>query len=241
MAFVRKKDYPCLRCKKHVKKDIEAIQCGVCELWLHVHCPGADEPEVSKDLYKALVTQKTLTGNAYWVCGSCTKFAAKLDARVTALSKALDAIEKRVGTHDTEIDALKKDVAKLQQDAKDTNDKAKPDVVREKITGAVFKELRERDAKRHNVVVHGLPEALRAITDGKARREADIAKLQDMFAVLGVELDASRKVRTVTRLGTKGDDARPLLVSFRDSEDQVAVLDNASKLNRAADAMWKGV
>ena len=164
------------------------------------------------------------------MCGSCTKFAAKLDARVTALSKALDAIEKRVGTHDTEIDALKKDVAKLQQDAKDTNDKAKPDVVREKITGAVFKELRERDAKRHNVVVHGLPEALRAITDGKARREANIAKLQDMFAVLGVELDASRKVRTVTRLGTKGDDARPQLVSFRDSEDQVAVLDNASKL-----------
>ena len=241
MANERKKEYPCLRCKKHVKKDIEAIQCGVCELWLHVHCPGADDPEVSKDLYKALVTQKTLTGNAYWVCGSCTKFAAKLDARVTALSKALDDVEKRVGTHDTEIEALKKDVAKLQQDAKDTNNKAKPDVVREKVTDAVFKELRERDAKRHNVVVHGLPEALRAVTDGKARREADIVKLQDMFAVLGVELDASRKVRTVTRLGTKGDDARPLLVSFRDSDDQVAVLDNASKLNRAADAVWKGV
>ena len=46
-------------------------------------------------------------------------------------------------------------------------------------------------------------------------------------------------VRSATRLGRKGDEARPLLVLFRNPDDQAAVLDNAKKLN-AADA-WKGV
>ena len=241
MAYVRKKDHPCLRCKKHVKSGVAAIMCSVCELWLHVKCPGNDEPEMSQDLYQALDSQQTLTGAAYWTCASCRKFAAKLDARCKALAKSLEAVEKRVGTQDSELEKLKKDVAKLQEDAKTASAKAKPDAVKETVTGAVFKELRERDAKRFNVVVHGLPEAPRAVTDGKARRDADLVKLQDMVNVLELELDASRKVRSATRLGKKGDAARPLLVSFCDPDVQAGVLDSAPKLNRAADAMWKGV
>ena len=242
MAYVRKKEYPCLRCKAHIPKSgVAAIQCSVCELWLHKHCPGSDEPEMTQELYDALDSQKTLTGGAYWTCGSCRKFAAKLDARVNTLSKAVEAVEKKVTSHDTEIETLKKEVAKLQQDAKDASAKAKPDAVKESVTGSVFKELRERDAKRHNIVVHGLPEAPRAVTDGKARRDADLTKLQDMITILKLELDTSRKVRSATRLGKKGNEARPLLISFRSSEDQANVLDNAKRLKDATDEMWKGV
>ena len=87
MAYVRKKEYPCLRCKAHIPKSgVAAIQCSVCELWLHKHCPGSDEPEMTQELYDALDSQKTLTGGAYWTCGSCRKFAAKLDARVNTRS-----------------------------------------------------------------------------------------------------------------------------------------------------------
>ena len=241
MPYVRKKDYPCLRCKKHVKITDKAIKCNVCELWLHQKCPGSDELEVTQELFDALDAQKTLTGDAYWRCASCRSFAAKLDARVNALGKQLDDVEKRVGTHDSEIEKLKEEVAKLKEDAKAASVKAKPDAVKEAVTVAVFKELRERDAKRFNVLVQGLPEASRTVKDGKARKDADLARLQDMVNVLELELDVSQKVRSASRLGKKGEAARPLLVSFRDPGDQESVLDNAPKLNRAADALWKGV
>ena len=240
MAYVRKKSYPCIRCRVNIPKTgVAAIQCNVCELWLHKQCPGRDVPEVSEDLYTALNAQKTLSGGAYWACDSCRASFAKLNARVLALDKVVDGLQKKVTTHDSEIEALKKEVAAIKQDAKDASAKAKPDAVKETVTGAVFKEMRERDAKRYNVVVQGLAEAPRAVTDGKARRDFDLAKLQDMLNVLELECDVSRKVRTATRLGKKGDAARPLLVTFRESDDQAAVLDSAKKLNSAE--MWKSV
>ena len=135
MPYVRKKDYPCLRCKKHVKITDKAIKCNVCELWLHQKCPGSDELEVTQELFDALDAQKTLTGDAYWRCASCRSFAAKLDARVNALGKQLDDVEKRVGTHDSEIEKLKEEVAKLKEDAKAASVKAKPDAVRRRSLG----------------------------------------------------------------------------------------------------------
>ena len=239
MAYVRQKGYPCIRCKTQIPKTgVAAIQCSVCELWLHKQCPGK-ESEVSEDLYVALNTQKTLSGGAYWSCNSCRSSHAKLNARVVVLDKAVDGLQKKVLTYEREIEALKKEVAAIKQDAKEASAKGKPDAVKETVTGAVFKEIRERDAKRHNVVVQGLTEAPRAVTDGKARRDVDIAKLQDMLNVLELDIDASRNVRSATRLGRIGGDARPLLVLFRNPDDQAAVLDHAKKLN-TADA-WKGV
>ena len=39
----RKKDYPCIMCKKHVKKEDAAggVQCCQCDLWVHaMTCAG---------------------------------------------------------------------------------------------------------------------------------------------------------------------------------------------------------
>ena len=90
-------------------------------------------------------------------------------------------------------------------------------------------------------MIHGLPEAPAAIKEGKLRRDADLAKLQEMIVKLELEIDTSRKVRSAARLGgKKGESARPLLVAFRDANDQEEVLLSAKKLS-SCDAEWKSV
>ena len=165
-AYVRKKDYPCMKCAKHVKTSEKAVQCQLCELWIHQVCPGkdkAEECEVNDEMYKSLNLQKTLTGCAYWVCASCASFGARFEKRVNQLARSMTAAEGRLEKHDKAIEQLQDDVKKLQTAAKDEAAMAKPDAMKETVTGAVFKEIREREAKRHNIVIHGLPEAPSAI------------------------------------------------------------------------------
>ena len=38
MSNPRKKDFPCLKCDMHVKKNEHAVQCSLCELWVHKTC-----------------------------------------------------------------------------------------------------------------------------------------------------------------------------------------------------------
>ena len=233
-----------MKCAKHCKTSEKAVQCQLCELWVHQVCPGRDkkeECELSDELFKALDLQKTLTGGAYWVCASCSAFSARFEKRVNELARATKAAEGRLDQHDKKFEKLEEEVEALKKIAKDNTAKAQPEAVKETVTGAVFREIRERETKRHSVVIHGLPEAPAAIKEGKLRRDADFVKLQEMIAILELEMDASNKVRTAARLGGKrGDSARPLLVSFRDPKDQEEILSSSKKLSSAG-AVWKSV
>ena len=88
-AYGRQKDYPCMKCTKHVKKNDYAVPCRLCELWLHKTCPGKDkeESEMSDELFKALDLQKTLTGGAFWVCNSCQAFSVRYEKRVLMMMR----------------------------------------------------------------------------------------------------------------------------------------------------------
>ena len=48
----RKKDYPCISCKVHVKKNDKAVKCSLCDLWIHQACEG-----MSNETFNVLDTQ----------------------------------------------------------------------------------------------------------------------------------------------------------------------------------------
>ena len=104
----------------------------------------------------------------------------------------------------------------------------------------MFKEINERDERRHNAVIHGLNEAAPDVVDSKARMAKDIEKLQVLVAQLDLQIDMA-SVRFAKRIGTKtGNESRPLLVQFKESKDRANLLDNAKNLNTKP-AEWKKV
>jgi hypothetical protein len=91
-------------------------------------------------------------------------------------------------------------------------------------------EMRERDIRRKNVVMHRVGEAdetVRAIED---RRAWDLKSCDNIFKALKLPLTSEKSVRFCTRVGEKGDGPRPLAVSFRREEQKEDLLENARKL-----------
>ena len=189
--------------------------------------------------FDVLDSQATHTGSAFWCCKSCDKFAKKFDKRINELNRNVEQIKDRVDVHDVDIKSLQDSVVKLNTDvasAQTQQQKPQPDT-----TKAVFKEINERETRRHNVIVHGLPEAPPEITDGKERIKRDLSKLDELVEVLELEIEAVTAVGRTARLGAKlVDKPRPLLVSFKHAEDQSKLLDNVKKLHSMADD-WKKV
>ena len=237
MPTDRKKDFPCLKCAEHVKKNDKAVMCALCDQWVHKTCEQMDD-----QTFAVLDRQFTHTGSAFWCCTSCDKFAKKFDKQVKELNREVQQVKGRVDNHDDDIKSLRDDVAKLTTDVTAAISQPK-DQSSEATTKSVFKEINERDQRRHNVVVHGMPEAPPEITDGKERIARDIAKLEELIAVLDLdtEMEAETAISRTARLGAKtADKPRPLLVSFKEVSDQTKILAEVKKLSTMADD-WKQI
>ena len=87
----RKKDFPCIHCDKHVKKTDYAVQCALCELWVHKDCG-----KFSDETYKVLDMQNEATGMCFWSCKSCTSFGMKFEKRMRDFDKRMNKLETEV-------------------------------------------------------------------------------------------------------------------------------------------------
>ena len=234
----RKKDFPCIKCSNHVKKNDKAVQCSLCELWIHKACEDMDD-----DTFDVLVRQVSQNGETFWACRSCRRYAAKFDKSVKELDRKVQGILSRLDKHDEEFATMKSAITKLEDGNASTAANIDPAVIQSNASSVVFCEMGERDKRKVNVIVHGLPEPARDIIDGKLRMDKDIETLQDLVSQIDVEMTMTDAVQFARRLGECSDDAshpRPLLVGFRDVGCKNQVLDNSRKLAVKEDH-WKDV
>ena len=147
----RKKDYPCLKCNNHVKKNDKAVQCTLCDQWIHKECENMDD-----ETFDVLARQVDNLGGTFWNCKSCRTFAAKFDKRMKEMDRRLVTVEETVESHDTDIASIKADIKKVQQESK--AQKENEGVIQENAATAVFSEMRERDFRKCNVLIHGIAE-----------------------------------------------------------------------------------
>ena len=133
------------------------------------------------------------------------------------------------------------DIREKYAKSKEAEDKMKRQV-QENAATAVFSEMRDRDNRRNNIVVHGLPEPDAKIKEKNSRIAKDMKKIQDLFSKLEVEVVADEAVKYARRLGEQPvgkTDPRPLLIGFKTLDSKLTVLDNSRKL--AEDDNWKDV
>jgi len=95
-----KKNYPCLKCDEHVKKNEESVHCMFCEFWTHKKCAG-----LTNEVFNFLVKTAKATGNVQYICTACT-------STCTALSKKINLLEKEIKIHDQKVNDNSKDIQK---------------------------------------------------------------------------------------------------------------------------------
>ena len=231
----RKEDFPCSKCGVHVKKNDKAVQCFLCTLWYHQKDSACCD--VEDGLFKYLDSQVDYQGGHYWTCQQCRIVSLKLQKRFEDHDKRLAANEAKTIKNEEKIAKLEKELAQVKADAA----KVKPEAGAAQTAAktSVFKEIQERDARKHNVVVHGLPEASASVKDGKERAAKDLEKLQELLGVIELQIQASEVAKVAYRVGRKGEKPRPLVVGLKtENADLVETLTVSSKKLRLKGAPW---
>jgi DNA repair ATPase RecN len=160
------KDNQCLACGKQCTSQQFSVQCTLCSLWCHKDCGG-----ISEAYFKALDLQMREMGTAFWACRSCMSFATKvnnqfrdMDRRIGEVSTKTEAVTKRVEEHTAEIGEVRGDVRKMEE---------KLEEMEKRLEDRMCAEIREREIRRLNLVLHRVDEPNQRIRDGRERMEAD--------------------------------------------------------------------
>ncbi len=151
MAVVKVVDM-CLEGGKKLKKSEISVQCTVCRLWCHRECSG-----ISNYFLKCKENRRRIgTNMAYWACRPCTAYAQGMNNRLKEMEKRLDATEDKGKQKTDDIASVEKRTEKLEKRMEKLEKKLESKASRDE--EAMHEELRERDAKLLNVIMHGMVE-----------------------------------------------------------------------------------
>ena len=228
---VRKKNYPCLRCQQHVKMTDKGVQCALCNLWVHQTCE-----QMSDETFAVLDTQNDQTGQCFWTCRSCKSYALKFDKRMRNLEHRMQVLEEdKVPAMAKDIEVAKQDIAKLKETTQNlaTSSKELEGASHSNITASVLEEMKERESRRNNLIIHNLGEPDVDIIDSKERVERDLEKLQELFNMIEVDIVAKDRARFAKRLDPRNDEnetPRPLLIGLKTLDNCISILDKSPDL-----------
>jgi hypothetical protein len=131
-------------------------------------------------------------------------YAQGINHRLKEVERRLDTVEESSKKNEGSIARVEKKVEKIGE-RMETRMGFSED--------AVFEEMREREAKRLNVIMHGVQESDAKERSGEKRIEWDMKEIEEIFKVL--ELSLTREdVKFCRRVGEKGDSPRALIVGF---------------------------
>ena len=211
---------PCIFCGKNCTKG--TIQCTICALWAHMACTG-----LSKEALKGLEVQAKEVGRAYWACRSCMNFNTKWNNQMREVSKRQDETETRVANNSDKIDEVMKITEDLRRELREQA--RKTEGIQERIELVIDEEMREREARKLNLVIHGLPEPDDRIKEPKERIEQDKIECEKIFIAMKART-RYEAVRFCRRIGERGEDPRPLVIGVYNEDEKRHLLEKAREL-----------
>lgn len=224
--------FPCIVCNEKCKNGTSAIQCAMCDLWIHQKCA-----EMDNETYKLICNLVERGQDHFWSCKCCSNASRKLNKMVLALEKRVTTIESTVKTNteiigkvDEKVDKVAEEVATLRRE--DNSKKVAADA-----SDGVFKELSEREARKDNIIIYKLAEAPLAVKNGQNRKNSDVSILKEVFTVMSCDINIETDIKFIARAGEftdKVDESpRPLIIGFRNSQKREELLNNVRKLSRS--------
>ncbi len=169
---------------------------------MHVECEG-----ISVELFNILAHPEKYGGTGFsWNCGTCLASAARLEVVVKAFEGRIQQVENRMEKTDGAVKDLDKKVESLSDKLSRRDENIDRRV--KQAESSVLDEMREREARRTNVVVHKLKEMEEERATGKERQEWDRTCCVKIFDALKLSLK-NEDIKFCRRLGEKKSEPRP--------------------------------
>ena len=205
----------CLGCSKKFKQSEYSLQCTICGLWIHKTCSG-----ITDELYSLIDLQLQQTGRTYWACRPCTVYSQGLTHRMKEIENQLSEVKATCSKNEEGLQKVQAEVSKLAEKV-NRQEKRVEEVAA--VSGQdVFEELREREARKLNVVMYGMGEAP-ADRAGFERWDWDMMSCKNLFTALKLDVK-TEGVKFCRQVGEPGGPPRPMIVGFHEERDRNAVL-----------------
>ena len=211
---------PCIYCGKNCKGG--SIQCTICTLWCHRQCMG-----LSKEAIKGIELQAKEVGVAYWACRACMNFNKKVNHQLRVTEQRQDETDKKVAENTAQIEVVRKIAEEARKEARAQVEKMAQ--LEEKVERTVDDELREREARRLNLVIHGVPEVSDTVVNNRERMERDKKEVERLMIQIKVNTRA-QDIRFCRRIGERGRVPRPIVIGLHTEGERAAILNKARDL-----------
>jgi membrane-associated HD superfamily phosphohydrolase len=211
-------EHPCVACGKNVSSN--AVQCTMCTLWCHRACTN-----LSNEAFKGLEAQVREVGVAYWACRACLSFANKVNRQLQATSKRQDEVEARVEENAKKTENNSQEIVKLREELNRVRMALENE--RGERNDMLCEELRDRELRRNNIVIHGLQEPNESFN--RARIEQDKIECGNLLAAMGIKM-RQEDLRFCRRVGERGQESRPIIIGLRTEEEKRIILERARLL-----------
>ena len=145
--------------------------------------------------------------------------------------KEVEAVAAR---NTNEITRVDNNVEKLRRELEIEKGKNKEAAERMDDRYITREELRERENKKTNVILHRVIEPGVEIRTAEERTTKDLEECGKIFKELDMEREAAEDINVCRRIGERGEEPRPMVVVLRTEEAKRKLLDRAKKLRNTA-------
>lgn len=162
-----------------------------------------------------------------WHCVTCLASTARLDAAIKSMEIRLSNVETRLLASDDRAKLTDVRLDRVELVAEQA--KAEVQGAKEDVANVIFEEMRDREEKRLNIVLHNVGEAGRVSVEEARKWDED--SFNNVAKAMSVPARYANCTTFSRRLGAGGGDRpRPLLVGLRSEEDKAMILNGARNL-----------
>ena len=219
--------FPCIECKKACSS--KSVSCCVCKRWVHGDCIGLET-------YNLVTAMFERENYHVWSCSGCTAAYKQLSDACAANTKSITTMQKSIEDLTKLIEKANESVRGVdekfeQQKLEIENIKKDRENTIEMAESNVYTEMSEREARKSNLVVYGIPEADSNLSNND-KKEQDITEFLEVLNEIGCATNVKEEIKIAVRLGQKREDNsdRPLLIGLKKENVKDQILDNAWRL-----------
>jgi len=173
---------------------------------------------MSDEIFNFIEKQLKESGMTYFACRPCTTYAQGMNHRVQQIKEEMEEIKKACEKNSSGLQKVQEEVNKLAEKV----GKQERIAVGALDETSVYDELREREQRKANVIMYGMPEAPSSHV-GRQRYDWDLSSCKNLFRALKLNMTET-SIRFVRRVGEAGAHPRPLVVGFHEEQDRRKLL-----------------
>lgn len=189
---------------------------------MHTECEN-----IRPELFEILINPETY-GGVCWNCDSCLSSTARLEKAIKIYEGRVREVEVRQERTDAEVEKLGRRMETSEQQS--TQAEAKRQQEREEDRKDIYAEIRERESRKMNLVIHKVGELTRDGSTPEERRGWDLTTCDNLFKAMKINLRSEEAVQFCRRVGEVGDTPRPIIIGLWTQRDRHLILNRAPEL-----------